>query len=178
MQILASTADVMQIGKGPRKPLAKDYSSVENLAAHMVQYLREWWAEPEQTVESEFQPMLIAVCKNGDIVPIVVSSDFDADGKDAFADQCRTMFELWDVERYVFTSEAWMAPGRIGASEGLPRNEMPSQREDRMEVVIVTAVERERSIFICLEMVRDWITGKITDLREVNYPALKDGACR
>jgi hypothetical protein len=168
MQILSSIADVTKIGKGPKKPLGKDYRSVKNLAAHMVQYLRDWWADPEQDGSSEFRPMVIAVCKNGDIVPIVVDASFDEDNKDAFVEQCRTMFKVWGVERYVFTSEAWLAESRQeDTSRGVPKEDMPSQREDRLEVTIVTAIERGKSVFTCLEMIRDWDTGKVNELREM-----------
>jgi hypothetical protein len=42
----------------------------------------------------------------------------------------------------------------------------PSEREDRIEVVLITVADKSGSWVRTLEMVRDWETGKVIELKQ------------
>lgn len=66
------------------------------------------------------------------------------------------------VVNYAFVSEAWVAQQNHRPREG---DLMPSEREDRREVVIVSAGDHDRATMKVWEIVRD-DKGKPTDLVE------------
>jgi len=64
------------------------------------------------------------------------------------------------VKQYVHMAEAWMATIAKGTDKAVAKLR-PSQREDKTEVVIVSANDRRSSLVGILEIHRDPDTGKI-----------------
>jgi len=60
------------------------------------------------------------------------------------------------VERYSFISEAWLAVAKPGTEhlDRLPDDEMPSQRPDRVEVVIISASDKDTVKSAILRIIR------------------------
>jgi hypothetical protein len=61
------------------------------------------------------------------------------------------------VQRYSFISEAWMAPAPPWADENTTRvkgHEMPSQRPDRVEIVMISASDKDTIKSAILRIVR------------------------
>lgn len=175
MQNVAGDAPIDTIGKGPKRDLPIEFESVNGLLDHMAQYVRDYWlgenARDKDDKNKQFMPMVTAVCANGDIVPMMVGTNFDEESKDDFVEMCQMNFQKWGVERYVFASEAWLAcydgsAAKDALDGGKPRLQ-PSQVEGRIEVVTIQAVDRDGShAFAALEMVRDWQTGLVVELKE------------
>ena len=154
--------DFNKIGKGPSKEVPEEFRSAQSLHDHLVATHREFYANGDK--DAMLQPMLMVVCGNGDIVPIMTEFA-DEDGKEKFSALMRKAFRAWNVTRYAFVSESWMATYDDRSLSG----GMPSQREDRKEIVVTFAMERNgESVMSVLELIRDWNTGKVSDLREID----------
>lgn len=154
--------DVKNIGKGPVKKLPEEFRSSQSLHDHLVAAHRTFYANGDK--DAMLKPMLMVVCANGDIVPILTEFS-DEDGKEKFAATMRRAFRTWNVIRYAFVSESWMATYDDRSLSG----GMPSQREDRKEIVVTFAMERDgASVMSVLELIRDWNTGKVSELREMD----------
>jgi hypothetical protein len=166
--------DPSNIGQGPSKPVHPSHASTKALMHHLLDYVRDWWLKPSEEEKNDktrsFSPMLIAVCANGDIVPIVAVMAFDEDQKEEFALNMRKKFQVWNVQRYAFISEAWVATyngkdTRIPRKGGIPEHMRPVNRHDRKEVMSLAVVGKdEETEFYALELVRDWDTGLVTGL--------------
>jgi hypothetical protein len=164
--------DSSQIGKGPAKPVDPSHASTKALVRHLRRYAKDWWLKAPDDERNDksrsFAPMIIAVCANGDLVPVVAAMAFDEDEKEHFALHMRKMFQEWNVVRYAFMSEAWVATyegpdPRVDG--GLPEHLKPANRHDRKEVITICAASKnEESDFYALEMIRDWNTGLVVDL--------------
>jgi hypothetical protein len=164
--------DPFKIGTGKKSPFPPGHESAEALLDHLTDYARTIYLAPDATAETQLRPMVIACCANGDVVPLVNVGLFDADEKDAWADMCRKVFKEWNVKHYGLIVEAWAATPRaddLTLSGGLKENAMrPSERDDRVEVVMITAEDRRgRTKGRTLEIVRDYATGKVADLRPI-----------
>ena len=70
--------------------------------------------------------------------------------KEIMVETMRLMFKTRKVESYSFISEAWSATESLDAPTGLT----PSQREDKREVVIVSAFDRQGGKIQCYEIKR------------------------
>ncbi len=171
---VAGDAPVDTIGKGPKRDLPVDFETVNGLIDHMTRYVRDYWlgedARDKDDAKKQFLPMVTAVCANGDIVPMMIGTNFDEDSKDDLVEMCQINFNKWGVVRYVFASEAWLASyeGDAARAELDKKDRLPpSQVESRVEVMTIQAVDRDGThAFAALEMVRDWSTGLVTDLKE------------
>lgn len=163
-----------EIGKGPKKDLPIEFESVNGMLDHMITYVRGFWLGPDardkDDKDKSFMPMITAVCENGDILPIMVGSGMDEASKDDLVEMCQKNFQQWGVVRYVFASEAWIASySGDAAREAMdnPNRPMPSQMENRIEAMTIQAIDKDGSqASAALEMVRDWQTGLVTDLKE------------
>lgn len=158
-------ADPDTIGKGPKKPLPRRFQTLDGLLDAHEEHVRAWWKEHGSDASASHRPMIIAVCKNGDIVPVMAMLAFDEAMKDQFADHMRGLLHQWRAERYVFISEAWLA--EIDTTKDDPGWEHlpPSQRNDRKEIMMLVAADRKKTKERMLEMVRDWTTGCVTELK-------------
>jgi hypothetical protein len=98
---------------------------------------------------------------------VVFATPFDGgDGyKDIIAEAMKKFMTEAKVVRYSFISEAWAAsPLKEEWDKGDRRP--PSEREDRIEVVLITVADKSGSWVRTLEMVRDWETGKVIELKQ------------
>ena len=174
MESIGGNVSEDEIGKGPKKDLPIEFETVNGMLDHMVNYIRDYWLGPNardpKDKDKSFTPMITAVCANGDILPIVIGSSFDEDSKDDLVEMCQKNFQKWGVVRYVFASEAWIASYTGDDAQKAmkdPNRPMPSQMENRIEAMTIQAIDKDGSqASAALEMVRDWQTGLVTDLKE------------
>lgn len=152
-------------GSGPKHPLPQKFQTLEGILDYHEDYLRKWWSRPELKPDESFMPMFLLVCRNGDLCPMLTQMTSE-DQKEALAHQLRHLFKEFKVVRYCMMSEAWT---RVqSADEPVV---LPSTREDRKEVMIITAADRHKAKARVLHIERDWGTGKVTGLvREEDYP--------
>lgn len=174
MESIGGNLPEHEIGKGPKKDLPIEFETVNGMLDHMVNYVRDFWLGPNardpQDKDKSFTPMITAVCANGDILPIVIGTSFDEESKDDLVEMCQKNFAAWGVVRYVFASEAWIASySGDDAQKAMkdPNRPMPSQVESRIEAMTIQVIDKDGSqASAALEMVRDWQTGLVTDLKE------------
>lgn len=148
---------LMNIGRGPKKVLPSRYRSVQGLHDHLGREAMASYAiGPKATV----QPMLTAVCQNGDVVPLLVAYQSDA-AREEFYEQTRMLFRLWNVVRFGFMFEAWLTRHQGAIS--------PLRTDDssRMEVLLTFAVGKGEVVQSANELVRDWKTGAVTKFKPV-----------
>lgn len=152
--------DMSEIGQGPGQETPKPFRTLDGLLDYHEDMLRGWWNEPERTKDDVFDPMLIGVCANGDLVPVVASAAFrDDDSKDQFTAYMRERMREWNVVRYIMISEAWA----MRTNGELP-NVPPSQSPDRYEIIMMLAADATDAKGRTLQMIRDWQTGKVVHL--------------
>ena len=159
-----------EIGKGKKKNLPETHRDAEALLADLVRYVRNFYLDGTHDPARQLQPMVVACCNNGD-------GFAEEEHKQQWSKLCRKFFKEWDVRHYGMVTEAWMAmasPDEVTLGGKAKRNiRMPSEREDRQEVVFVnTADRRDRRYMVALEMIRDH-TGQVVDLKEL-YSANPD----
>lgn len=161
LTMLEGPGPMDQIGKGPPTEPAPPFASLDGLLDYHTTMLRGYWLDEEREPDDQYAPMIVCVCGNGDVVPIVASGAFGNEGdKDSFAKFMRERMKEWGVVRYVFMSEAWVARMNDQSDVTL----MPSERPDREEVMILVAADQEQAKSRTLIMQRDWSTGLVTDL--------------
>lgn len=155
--------DISEIGRGPQVEMDPIFGSVDTMCGFMTTQHHEYFARPDTQADDQYRPMLFAVCENGQVVPIL--TDFSSDQeKDFFCAQMAVAFKLWRVVRYSFAMEAWFATDITEENKHLA----PSQREDRKEMIFTSVIDKDgSSAFSALEMIRDWQTGKVTELRDM-----------
>lgn len=154
--------DVTQIGRGPKVEMDPIFGSVQTMCDYMTAQHKEYFAHADAEADDQYRPMLFAVCENGEIVPIL--TDFQSDEqKDFFCAQMAVAFKLWRVVRYAFAMEAWFTDNVTEENKHIA----PSQRDDRKEMIFTSVIDKDGSTaFSSLEMIRDWTTGKVTELRD------------
>ncbi|RYD68574.1 MAG: hypothetical protein EOP83_00575 [Verrucomicrobiaceae bacterium] len=153
-----------KIGQGPAREIIADFASTDAVVQHLVQHARTYWLDASDEDKAEegrsFAPMILAICQNGDVVPVVVGGGFDDEEKDAFVSAMREQFQKWGVVRYGFMSEAWVATYDKGEDASL----RPAERMNRVEVMTICAADKDgNTSFTALEMVRD-ATARVVDL--------------
>ena len=145
------------LGKGPYKPIPEQYSTNKKMAETIMEMHKGLYVANPKT---ELMPGVFLVCQNGDIAPIVTGFGPDAD-KDYFAFFLRVKMKEWNVVRYAFFSEAWVADASS--------NIMPSKREDRKEITMVCVEDKTSPPHaVMLEIVRDWEDGTVTGFKPLD----------
>lgn len=92
----------------------------------------------------------------------LIVTPFEGDqSKDAVAMMIAGVMKAAPISRYVFVCEAWMAKSFEKKWDGRP----VSQREDKVEALIVTGEEHGRSVMKTWEIVRDWDSGAVIELK-------------
>lgn len=75
----------------------------------------------------------------------------DEDDKRRHVAHVRAMFAIYDIERYLFSAEAWVARQKGDK----PLDCMPSEHPDRTEALIVVAVDRHAPMECSVPLTRD-----------------------
>lgn len=129
---------------------------VDKLNAEEARPLPDFCASREAMVEKEYErvskymignagaellPTWVMATSKGQVV--VMATPFDGAGsKDVIAEAVRKFMRDANVVRYAFTTEAWAAnPTKESWDAGDKRP--PSEREDRVEIVMIVAADRE-----------------------------------
>jgi hypothetical protein len=116
------------------------------IEAHKAFYI----ADPQ----GQLNAMVIAIDGSGQQYHFMIEMG-DEVQKAATAEALRAMFKMKGVIMYAFIAEAWMAAYRDKKVDL-----MPSQREDRKEVVITIAVGKDGTrVCSASDINRDWETG-------------------
>lgn len=151
---------VSDIGRGPAKPIPPEIETVEGFLDMIVAKHAEFYQENPNT---EFRPMIIALCENGDMVPIMIGGDGSEEAKEAFCLQMGVAFKLWRVKSYVFSNEAWLsfaAASQINPDGTIDEDKSASKQPDRKEVLFTSAVAKDgTSAHNCMEIIRDYKGG-------------------
>jgi hypothetical protein len=100
-------------------------------------------------------PTFVLENANGDTALFATPWGSERD-KDITAFALRHIMRAERIERYSFISEAWMAVAKPGQEnlDRLPDDEMPSNRPDRVECVIISASDRTEVKSALLRIVR------------------------
>ena len=113
--------------------------------------------------KTEFRPVLMVLCENGDLFPVMVEGFGEDEHKDLFCAQMRVAFKLWRVKSYVFAMEAWLsyeAAKHVNPDGTIDTTKSASQQSDRKEVVFTIAIDKDgNKAKSCLEIIRDYQGG-------------------
>lgn len=115
---------------------------------------------------AEVQPLCHAETADGRVFPIMLEWG-SREEKDASLDGLRQMFKARQVVRYGIMAEAWSA--RYGKGNASHNAVMPSEREDRQEVVSISVADVDgRKLTVVREIDRDAggrpSLGKVSDM--------------
>lgn len=148
--------DFSSIGRSPAKPIPTEVQSVEGFLKLVVDRHGAFYFENPR---AEFRPLLLVLCENGDMVPIMAAFDGE-DSKDEFCAEMRHQFKEWRVKSYVFAMEAWLSTlSTVDLNEdgSIDDDKRPSKQPDRKEVVFTLAIDRDgNKAKSCLEIHRNY----------------------
>ena len=148
------------IGRGPAKPIPAELETVNGFIDMMTAKHAEFYHE---NPDAEFQPLLMVLCENGDLIPVMVDGFGNDDQKDLFCAQMRVAFKLWRVKSYVFAMEAWLsyaAAKAVNPDGTIDSDKSASKQSDRKEVVFTIAIDKDgNKAKSCLEIIRDYQGG-------------------
>lgn len=148
------------IGRGPAKPIPAELETVNGFIDMMTAKHAEFYHE---NPDAEFQPLLMVLCENGDLIPVMVDGFGNDDQKDLFCAQMRVAFKLWRVKSYVFAMEAWLsyaAAKAVNPDGTIDSDKSASKQSDRKEVVFTIAIDKDgNKAKSCLEIIRDYKGG-------------------
>lgn len=112
--------------------------------------------EPKETT---MMPAWCILTESGQTA-IIATPFFDDPTKDAVAAAMRVLMAEVGAIRYTMVSEAWLATGKT------PDRRAPSERDDRVEVIMIWGCGKGNDAQMrTYEMIRDWETGSVTELR-------------
>lgn len=153
------------VNAAPFRDMPAMFASNESLIEDCIRMARNYYLEQEREPSDEMQPTWHLLSGNNQTALIVTPFiGPDENVKDLVAMTIRKFISETHVKRYAFMSEAWLA---TSSKEQWKNNKLPpSQRSDRVEVIIIMAQGRDdEGLMKAFEIVRDWETGKVTDLK-------------
>lgn len=133
---------VSDIGRGPAKPIPTELQTVDGFLAAIIAKHMEFFAENPKT---EFRPLLMVLCENGDFFPVMIASDGSDQEKELFCAQMKVAFKLWRVKSYVHSSEAWVsfaAAEHANPDGTIADDQRASKQSDRKEILMTAAFDK------------------------------------
>jgi len=115
----------------------------------------------------DLSPMYWLWRTSGEMVPVLLMSmPMKSEDRDALAGMVKARAkQMGDVYMFAFISEAWTMPP-LTPEEYKALKTMPSQSDKRIEVITTLIGHRDgRRIMDTHELVRDWKTGKVVELK-------------
>lgn len=148
---------VSDIGRGPAKPIPPEIQTVDGFLSAITAKHAEFYAENPDT---EFRPILMVLCENGDLFPVMIASDGSEEEKELFCLQMKVAFKLWRVKSYVHATEAWLsfaAAKQINPDGTIDDDKRASQQADRKEVLFTVAIDKGgNQASNCMEIIKDY----------------------
>lgn len=147
---------ISEIGRGPAQPIPPEIETVEGFL-RMITDKHEVFYHENPT--KQFNPLLMVLCENGEIFPIMPQWDSEAE-KQVFCLQMQVAFKLWRVKSYVFAMEAWLSSAavqHINEDGSIDEGKNASEQPDRKEVIFTIAVDKTNKVQKCLEIKRDYL---------------------
>ena len=161
--------DWENIGKGPPKAIPENLRTHKKLHASMLALHEKFYAEAGP--DDMLKPMIMIVCKNGDVVPIIARMSTPEE-KDAFADDMTASFKKWKVTHYAFVMEAWMRYTNQQeydeAGGDMANMKAPSASPDRIEVVHTFAQNQRGQVMASLQKIVRGEDGRVLKLELMN----------
>jgi len=131
----------------------------------VVEQHKSFFAQAE-TQHQSLSPMFIAIKADGSAEQYLVDIENEQQ-KQMLCDQLSEHFKSTNVQYYAFFTEAWAA-----IYQDRQMNVQPSKREDRTEIVLTIVADNEgNKLGSTLEMVRDWNTNRVVELKEYEMNA-------
>lgn len=154
-----SLQDLIARVKGAEtQPIPEEMSDVDRMIGLAYQHAkRVLVGQPG----AELMPVWCLLTETGQSV-IVATPFIGEHAKEMVAVAMRGLMREVGAIRYTFASECWMATmtPEERARDGRP----PSERDDRVECVMILGADRRGSSMDCYEMKRDWRSGQVVDL--------------
>lgn len=141
------------------RPIPEEFSTLERMIDLAFEHAKTVLIDGDP--ESTLQPCWSLVNNRGNTAIIVTPFTDGERSKEMAALALRVTMKATGTIRYTFACEAWMANVRPGEQWD---NRMPSQRDDRIEVVMINGADAERSLMKSWEIVRG-DTGAVVDLK-------------
>lgn len=161
---------------------------IKTLNAEEPRDLPDFCADRESMIAKEYERVsgyMIGADRDAELLPtwvmatakgqvVVMATPFDGEwSKDLIGTVVRKFMREANVVRYAFTSEAWMAkPTKESWDAGDRRP--PSEREDRVEIVMIIAADREDFTLNTYQIERE-ASGQITALSPMEQDGKMEG---
>lgn len=145
---------VSDIGRGPAKPIPPEFQTVDGFLSQITAKHAEFYAENPDT---EFVPILMVLCENGDLFPVMIAADGSPEEKELFCAQMKVAFKLWRVKSYVHASEAWLSWAAAKDVNPDGDDKRASKQSDRKEILFTVAIDKDgNQAANCMEIIRDY----------------------
>lgn len=105
--------------------------------------------------QAQLNPSLVGYTADREMIMVAIEMSGSGAEKDAIAEKLKALIKAHNIVVYGFFSEAWAA-----SYEKNKVNKMPSEREDKREIVVTVVVHKDGDrICSAMEINRDWETG-------------------
>lgn len=156
---------IAKIKSAEPKPIPPELADLDGLIDVARQYAERILTE---NVGAELGPAWCIVTKNG--ASVIISTPFlGPESKEVIAQTMRWLMGQIGAVRYSMVSEAW-------ASQSQSDLEV-RKRDDRVEIVLVVAGDESRDLTATFEIVRDWETSAVTELKPLGQGEAKGRFC-
>lgn len=152
-------ATIDAINSAEAKPIPEDFQDTLAMIGAEYSRAKEYLVGNK---DASLIPTWTAITKNGQFLIVATPFEGGERHKDMVAQAMERIFNEINAERYTFISEAWMA--RVDKDEYDKDRRPPSQRDDRMEVLIIMGGDKDGSQMRTYEIIRD-DEGIISDLK-------------
>lgn len=160
---------IEELNAAPKRPIPDKFADTDVMIGMSYEMARDYLVGSN---DNELAPTWSMVTENGQTV-LVTTPFGDGDSKNAVANGMRKFMREAKVMRYTFTTEAWIAS--TTKEEWETDKRPPSKRDDRMEIVMVVGCDRSGASVKIYEIVREWETGKVTNLKPLDPERTMDG---
>lgn len=149
------------VAQEPMGPVIEEYTSNKKALDHLQVFANAVLLSEK---DASISPMFVLSLPNNELIPLVMPMEDDY--KDTAASLVRTLGIVTKAVRYTQITEAWCKSVQQEDFQAFKEGKVQVRDcQDKTEVVILLAGDSEETIMRTLEIVRDWNTGAVTELK-------------
>lgn len=159
---------VENVLSAPPQPLPEIFADSDLMMGGAYEMAKEYLVGHS---DRQLTPTWAIATENGQTL-IVATPFVGENAKELVASSMRKLMKLIKAVRYTFTTEAWVA--KVSEDEWRKDKRPPSERDDRVEVVLIAGADLSGSFAKSYEIHRNGETGAVEGLKSLSESPMRD----